>query len=120
MMPIIAGLVPLVIYACQAQSNPDSLLNQRAYPSPFAEWVTFRLRMYEPGYYRLIVYDVVGRPVRTLFRGFHGRSSGMESVAWDGTDQNKWPVLPGVYILVVSRDNEVIDFQKAIKYPAFQ
>ncbi len=52
------------------------------------------------GVVRVEVFDLLGRPVKTIFEG--NQSPGYHSVVWDGTDANGVPVRRGNYVLVIS------------------
>ena len=45
---------------------------------------------------QLIIYDVMGREVRTLVTG--NQTSGYKEVVWNGTDNNNQKVSSGIYI----------------------
>ena len=45
---------------------------------------------------QLIIYDAMGREVRTLLWG--EQSAGYQSVNWDGADDRGQPVSSGIYL----------------------
>jgi len=48
-----------------------------------------------PSPVRLIIYDVLGRHIKTLVDSQH--SIGHFQIAWDGTDEQNLPVAAGLY-----------------------
>jgi flagellar hook assembly protein FlgD len=65
------------------------------YPNPFNPATEIKFAVAGPGRVVLRIYDIVGRPVRTLLddtkeRGYH-------AVVWDGRDDSGRPVASGVY-----------------------
>lgn len=56
----------------------------QAWPNPFNPTTTISFSLPEPGNISLIVYDVTGRKVTELARGFH--SAGMHAVTWNARD----------------------------------
>jgi len=57
-----------------------------------------------PVHVRLVIYDTLGRAVRTLVD--EKQSSGFRDVIWKGDDQNGVPVSSGVYYCVLRAGNE--------------
>lgn len=66
-----------------------------ASPSPSHERVTLRASLPRAGRARLVVHDVPGRRVATVFDGPH--PAGTITRTWDGRDDHGAPVPPGVY-----------------------
>lgn len=66
------------------------------YPNPFNPGTILSYTLPEQAPVRLVIYDILGRPVRTLVRGEQG--PGYKSVTWDGTDDRGRPVSSGVYL----------------------
>ncbi|MCX5800846.1 MAG: endonuclease [Candidatus Eisenbacteria bacterium] len=66
------------------------------YPNPFNPVTVIRFAIASPGWVELRVYDVAGRPVRTLAEGV--RAVGRYDVTWDGRDDIGVPVASGVYM----------------------
>ena len=67
-----------------------------SYPNPFAERATIPYRLGQAGTVSLVVYDLLGRRVRTLVDG--QRPAGPHSVTWDGTDASGRRLSAGVYL----------------------
>ena len=67
-----------------------------AFPNPFNPITNIRYDLPEASYIDLRVFDLAGREVRTLVRGFD--HAGEKSVVWDAKDNNGRSVSAGVYI----------------------
>ncbi len=65
------------------------------YPNPFNSETVIVYRMPVPGRVELTVYDLNGRPVRTLLKG--PAQAGSHTAAWDGRDGNGIEVPSGLY-----------------------
>ncbi|UCF78356.1 MAG: T9SS type A sorting domain-containing protein [Candidatus Eiseniibacteriota bacterium] len=65
------------------------------YPNPFNPLTHITFSVAVPGLVELRVYDVFGRPVRTLLEGW--REAQHYDVAWDGRDDSGKAVASGVY-----------------------
>jgi|GEM_PF-713936 uncharacterized repeat protein (TIGR03806 family) len=66
-----------------------------AYPNPFNGSTTIGYSMASPGEVSIIIFDVLGRPLRTLVNGY--QPAGSFHVAWDGRDGRGQQVASGVY-----------------------
>lgn len=53
-----------------------------------------------PGVVRVEVFDLLGRPVKTLLE--KNQTAGYHSIVWDGTEANGAPVRRGSYVVVIS------------------
>ncbi len=70
------------------------------YPNPFDDETTIGYRL-EPGaHVRLVVYDLLGRAVRTLVDAYQG--AGEYAVRWDGHDGGGLPVAAGNYLYTLT------------------
>lgn len=67
-----------------------------AFPNPFNPTTNIRYDLPHASYVVLRVFDLAGREIRTLARGFD--LSGSKSVVWDGRDNHGRNVSAGVYI----------------------
>jgi phosphodiesterase/alkaline phosphatase D-like protein len=77
--------------------RPTAFALGQAYPNPFnpSTHIDFALAAESPA--RLVVYDVLGRTVRTLVRADEALPAGFYSVTWDGRDASGRPVGNGLY-----------------------
>jgi hypothetical protein len=77
-------------------SVPDfSRLDQNV-PNPFNPVTAIRFATARPGPVTLAVFDVSGRPVRTLVEGW--KQAQRHEATWDGRDERGNPVASGVYL----------------------
>jgi hypothetical protein len=67
-----------------------------AVPNPFNPRTTIRYTMEKGGTAEIIVFDALGRRIRTLMNGFV--PAGNHEVAWNGRDDSGKPVASGVYL----------------------
>ncbi len=67
------------------------------YPNPFNGAVSVSYSLPSDGEYDLIVYDILGRKVRVLERGF--LPAGPRRVFWDGKDESSRGVASGIYFV---------------------
>ena len=65
-------------------------------PNPFNSTTLIPYRLAEPGWTRLMIYNSLGQPVRTLVDGF--QAAGVYQVLWDARDQQGSNVAAGVYV----------------------
>ena len=76
-------------------------LNQN-FPNPFNPETVISLSLDKPGDVTLSVYDILGRTVTTLYRGY--LPTGQHQFRWNGTDGNGQGVASGVYFYRLSSD----------------
>ncbi len=75
---------------------PNKFALHPAFPNPFNPITHIRYDLPEAGFVDLRVYDLAGREVRTLARGFD--HAGEKSVVWNAKDNHGRSVSAGVYI----------------------
>jgi len=75
------------------------------HPNPFQSSTQLPLSIGRPGVIRLTVFDVLGRPVRTLIDG--SATAGEQIVTWDGLDQNGVRAASGLYFIRLEADGVV-------------
>lgn len=66
------------------------------HPNPFGASTTIQYSLPSTTSVRLVVYDVMGRAVRTLADGIH--PAGATRLVWDGRDERGASVRPGIYV----------------------
>ena len=76
-----------------APAAPHRLLQNA--PNPCNPTTVIPFDMPAPAAVRLRLFDVAGRPVRTLVRD---AQAGRNAVTWDGTDDAGRPVGTGIYV----------------------
>ena len=87
---------PTVVAEIAGEVRPAGVSLQQNYPNPFNGRTAITYRLPGPGTVELILYDLLGRPVRRLVSKYQG--AGSYRVAWDGTDDRGRAVATGVYL----------------------
>lgn len=77
--------------------QPEKFALHQNYPNPFNPTTEIQFEVAEAGVTSLVIYDVLGRQVRTLFR--ENLSTGSYTVTWDGTNRHQQQVSTGVYFV---------------------
>jgi hypothetical protein len=81
-------------------------------PNPFNTFTTIRYYVPQTGNMKLVVYDMLGRKVKTLVEGLV--STGTYSIDWDGTDDLERKAPSGIYFCHISGEHGTPDSQKMI------
>lgn len=76
-------------------------LEIRAYPNPFNAEVALPFVSDRSGFVTLVMYDMLGRPVRTLIEGWLPK--GFHQTVWNGRDDSGRSVASGVYVYRLSK-----------------
>jgi hypothetical protein len=80
----------------QSSLTPEkSGISISGYPNPFNASVTISYELPAEGKYDLVIFDILGREVKTLINGY--KSSGGGAIVWDGTDNFQSEVSSGIY-----------------------
>ena len=88
-----AGLLSV---ASSAKALPDAFRLLQNYPNPFNPETTIRYDLPQSSRVSLIIYDLMGRKVRTLVNA--EQQPGYKRVIWDATDDMGRQVSSGIYI----------------------
>jgi len=72
-------------------------------PNPFRTRTEVRFNLGRPGRVSLVVYDVMGREIRSLARGLW-LEAGAHSLGWDGTGRDGGAAATGVYFVRLKTD----------------
>jgi len=80
----------------QNKNLPERFKLRQNHPNPFNPSTTIKFQLPSPARVILQVYDILGRPVKTLVD--HMQAAGLHSVVWDGTDQQARRMASGIYI----------------------
>ncbi len=76
--------------------TPESYgISISGYPNPFNGSVTVSYELPTGGNYDLVIFDILGREVKTLMKSY--KSSGGGAIVWDGTDNYGGEVSSGIY-----------------------
>ncbi len=73
------------------------------FPNPFNSSITIKLKVITPQNIDLIVYDMLGRKIETIFTGF--LSNGNYEYVWNGVNTNNEKVSSGIYYITAVGDN---------------
>jgi hypothetical protein len=90
----------------------EKFLIFRIDPNPFNALTTIQYQVPQTGNMRLVVYDMLGRKVRTLIRGRVTR--GAYETNWDGTDDDGNVLHSGVYFCRISGEHGTPDSEKML------
>ncbi len=83
------------------------------FPNPFSAFIEISLKINHDGNCNLIIVDIGGRPVRTLYNGM--LPSGINILQWDGKNDDGQEVSPGIYLLLYQTAEESCS-RKVIKH----
>jgi hypothetical protein len=106
-------LAALAIFA-PLEAGIGSIGTRAVYPNPFTVGTTFQLSLPESGPIRIVVYDLLGKPVRVLFDGVHQAVLNYD-IPWDGNDETGRPVEPGIYICSLFSKDVFVKSVKVVK-----
>jgi photosystem II stability/assembly factor-like uncharacterized protein len=76
--------------------NPTDFQLYQNYPNPFNPTTQIAFSMPHEAQVKLVIYDILGRKIRTLLDGQRG--AGMQSLNWDGLNDAGKNVASGIYI----------------------
>ena len=91
--------VPIVVQVVSAEPEPftpEEFSLHQNYPNPFNPVTTLRYDLPENGHVNVIIYDMLGKQVKTLIN--QTQDAGYRSVIWDGTNDYGNPVSAGIYL----------------------
>ena len=80
----------------QEELLPIQYALHQNYPNPFNPSTTLRYELPENGLVNIIIYDMLGKQVKTLINQTQG--AGYRSVIWDATNDYGKPVSAGIYL----------------------
>lgn len=83
---------------------PDRTVLFPNYPNPFNAETTIEYALPRPAQVRLIIYNLLGQPIRTLID--NAESAGFKKARWDGRDQNQREVGSGIYYVKLEVDKK--------------
>ena len=93
----------------EGETTPYTFALAQNYPNPFNPTTRIEFVLPKAMTAQLIVYDVLGRAVKTLFN--EETHAGSHFVQWDGTNQGGLGVASGVYFARLTAG----DFEKTMK-----
>ena len=92
-------------------SIPEQFSLHQNYPNPFNPVTTLRYDLPENGHVNIIIYDMLGRQVKTLIN--QTQDAGFKSVIWDATNDYGKPVSAGIYLYQIQA-GEYISTKKMV------
>jgi hypothetical protein len=90
---------------------PDEFALQQNYPNPFNPVTTLRYDLPENGLVTIIIYDMLGREVKTLIN--QSQNAGYRTVIWNATNDYGKPVSAGTYLYQIQA-GEYISTKKMV------
>ncbi|MFN0158551.1 MAG: T9SS type A sorting domain-containing protein [Bacteroidota bacterium] len=100
--------IPITALARQdnSSSHPRESSLQQNFPNPFNPETEIRFDVAQSGWLTLIVYDILGRPVRILASGDYPRGS--YAIRWNGSDEQGRDVASGLYLCQMVQSGKTI------------
>ena len=90
---------------------PEKFTIHQNYPNPFNPFTTLRYDLPENALVNIIIYDMLGRHVKTLIN--QTQDAGYKSVIWDATNDYGKPVSAGIYLYQIQA-GEYISTKKMV------
>ncbi|MBN1408868.1 MAG: T9SS type A sorting domain-containing protein [Calditrichaceae bacterium] len=84
---------------------PKEFILGSNYPNPFNPETVIPIELAEAGRLKIIIYNILGEEVRTLFQG--SLETGRYQFTWDGTNQAGKRCPSGIYLYHVQGDNGI-------------
>ncbi len=93
--------------------TPDSVLSvdeveanttaMTGFPNPFTERITLNFNASQEGNTTVIIYDMLGREVSTIF---NQEATGNQTLSWDGKTDQGATVSEGIYFITITTGNQ--------------
>ena len=96
----------------QVQTRPAAFALANNYPNPFNPATTIKYSLPQAADVELIVYNVLGQPVRTLVA--EHQSAGRYAVEWDATNNNGHSLSSGMYFYRLAAGGEFLETKKML------
>ena len=93
----------------EKQSIPEGTEETKIYPNPFDALLRIEVNLSEAQQLDCEIFDIAGKLVKTLFKGI---SEGQQLLVWDGKDDRKNQVIPGIYFCRVNNSTTKIIYRK--------
>ncbi|MEE9166399.1 MAG: FlgD immunoglobulin-like domain containing protein [Candidatus Neomarinimicrobiota bacterium] len=108
------NIVSMGTKSLNTRTVPEEFELHQNYPNPFNPTTTILYDLPENSQVELVIYDILGRQVRTLLH--EGKMAGYHSATWDGKDGIGLPVGTGVYIYRIhAREADDATYSRARK-----
>ena len=98
-----SDVVEAAVLSIDEEMIPDVYALHQNYPNPFNPVTTLRYDLPVDATVSIIIYDVMGRRVRSLINT--AQSAGYRSIRWDATNDHGEPVSAGMYIYMIRAGN---------------
>ncbi len=98
-------MVTAVEDAEAGENIPSIFVLNPSYPNPFNPQTTISFGLPKGSEVELVIYNVLGQKVRTLFHGYF--QTGWHNITWDGSDDAGSSMASGVYLLRMKADEFV-------------
>ncbi|HBC46156.1 MAG TPA: hypothetical protein DCZ43_03850 [candidate division Zixibacteria bacterium] len=85
--------------------SQENILTISGYPNPFRGTTAINFAVPNAGQYKLTVYDILGRKVKTLLDGYCSAGSGQ--IIWDGRDDAGGDISSGTYFARLQGDKKI-------------
>jgi hypothetical protein len=86
----------------------------RCYPNPFTTQTTIEINIGKNEFAELSIYNLSGKKVKTLTNKI--TEGGIVIIKWDGLDNGDKPCKPGLYLLTLKVNGNVLQTIKSFKY----
>ena len=90
------GIGCSAILTVEEEFIPMQFTLRQNYPNPFNPITRLRYDLPENGHVNIIIYDMLGRQVKTLMD--QTQNAGYKSIIWDATNDYGKPVSAGIYL----------------------
>ncbi len=88
-------IIPTENYFATKEPTWEYEYDLKNFPNPFNPKTTITYRIERTAYVRLIIYDALGRMVKTLYDDL--QTEGLHSIVWNSTDERNQYVASGTY-----------------------
>lgn len=92
-----------IMYSRYEEFDPDIVMLGAAYPNPFTVGVDIPLLVNNKEEWTVDIYNLLGQRIKTVKKEFN--KTGLQSIAWDGRDENGVVIASGVYLYKVSNSS---------------
>ncbi|HXF48902.1 MAG TPA: FlgD immunoglobulin-like domain containing protein [Verrucomicrobiae bacterium] len=99
------ALDPVAVEKAAGSALPTVFALRGSYPNPFNASTQINFALPQAGTVRLVIYNILGQPVRTLLDG--DQPAGERSVLWNGTDNSGSSLSSGVYFYKIMFNGQV-------------
>ena len=99
------GCGPILAQSDEYAILPQQITLYQNYPNPFNPATIIRYDLSQAGWLTLVVYDLLGRQVKTLLSDFV--EPGSKTITWDGTDDDGQTVGAGLYLYQLRSGGEI-------------